>query len=108
MCILRKALYGLKQASGAWCERFSRLLKQIGFEQSKVDYSLYVMHTDKGSVIVVIYVDDLIVTRDNVSAIGMLKKQLDLEFDMKDLGELCYFLGIKVVRTNDGIWLVQR
>ena len=37
----------------------------------------------------------------------MLKKQLDSEFDMKDLGELCYIIGIKVVRANDGIWLVQ-
>ena len=74
VCRLRKAIYGLKQAPRAWCERFSRLLKQIGFEQSKADYSLYVMHADKGSVIVVIYVDDLIVTGDNVNAIGMLKK----------------------------------
>ena len=85
-----------------------KLLKHIGFEQSKPDYSLYVMHTDKGSVIVVIYVDDLIVTGDNVNAIRMLKRQLHSEFDMKDLGELCYFLGIKVVTADDGIWLVQR
>ena len=63
VCKLRKALYGLKQALHAWCERFSRLLKHIGFEQSKVDYSFYVMHTDKGSVIIVIYVDYLIATR---------------------------------------------
>ena len=66
------------------------------------------MHTNKGSVIVVIYVDDMIITRDNVNVIRMLKKHLHLEFDMKDLGELCYFLGIKVVGANDGIWLVQR
>ena len=56
----------------------------------------------------VIYVDDLIVIGDNVNAIVMLKKQLNREFDMKDLGELCYFLGIEVVRTDVGIWLVQQ
>ena len=106
VCKLKKELYGLKQAPRAWCKRSGRLLKHIGFEQSKADYSLYVLHTDKGSVLVAIYVDDLIVIGDNVSAIGMLKKQLDSECDMKDLGELCYFLGIKVVRENDGIWLV--
>ena len=66
------------------------------------------MHTNKGSVIVVIYADDQTVTRDNVNAIGMLKKELHSEFGMKDLGELRYFLGIEVVRANDGIWLVQR
>ena len=72
-----------------------------------VDYSLYVINGEEGIVIVVIYVDNLIVTCDNVNAIVMLKKQLNKDFDMKDLGELCYFLGI-VVRIDDGIWLVQK
>ena len=75
VCKLKKALYGLKQAAHAWCKkRLSKLLKQIGFEQSKANYSLYVLYTDKGSVLIVIYVDDVIVIGDNVSAIGMLKK----------------------------------
>ena len=64
------------------------------------------MNEEEGIVIVVIYVDDLIVTGDNVNAIVMLKKQLNRDFDMKDLGELRYFLGIEVVRTDVGIWLV--
>ena len=88
VCKLKKALYGLKQAPRAWCDRFSGLLKDLGFIQSMADYSLYVMHTEKGIVIVVIYVDGLIVTGDNVNQILMLKKQLHTEFDMKDLGEL--------------------
>ena len=78
-------------------------MQSIGFVISKANYSMYVKKTGAGLVVIVIYVDDLIVTGDNVNAIGMLKKQLHSEFDMKNLGELCYFLGIKVVRANDGI-----
>ena len=66
------------------------------------------MHVDKEIVIVVIYVDGLIVPRDNVYSIGMIKNHLHSKFDMKDLGEPCYFLSIKLMRVDDGIWLVQR
>ena len=73
-----------------------------------VDCSLYVLNGEEGIFITVIDVDNLIVIVDNVNAFIMYKKQLNKEFDMKDLGELCYFLGIQVVRIDDGIWLVQQ
>ena len=59
-------------------------------------------------VIVVIYVDDLIITRSDKDGIMHVKKMLGAKFDMKDLGELKYFLGIEVVRTPQGIWMLQR
>lgn len=52
--------------------------------------------------------DDLIVTGDSGHDIASVKEMLCAEFDMKDLGELRYFLGIEVVKTKQGIWLVQR
>ena len=57
--------------------------------------------------IICIYVDDLIVGGDHVVDIEYAKSLLK-EFDMKDLGELPYFLGLEVIRTNEGIWLSQR
>ena len=63
---------------------------------------------EKGIVIICIYVDDLIVGGDNVAEIEHVKTLLKQEFDMKDLGELRYFLGIEIVRTKEGIWLSQR
>jgi hypothetical protein len=56
-----------------------------------------VKKTDHGIVVIVIYVDDLIITRDNDADIFNLKKLLKQEFEMKDLGELRYFLGIEVI-----------
>jgi hypothetical protein len=56
-----------------------------------------VKKTDHGIVVIVIYVDDLIITRDSDVNISNLKKLLKQKFEMKDLGELHYFLDIEVI-----------
>ncbi len=64
--------------------------------------------TDHGIVIIVIYVDDLIITRNSDVDIFDLKKLLKQKFEMKDLGKLHYFFGIEVIQSLKGIWLLQR
>ncbi len=64
--------------------------------------------TDHGIVVIVIYVDDLIIIGDSDEDIFDLKKLLKQKFEMKDLGELHYFLGIEVIQSPKGIWLLQR
>ncbi len=64
--------------------------------------------TNHGIVVIVIYVDDLIITRDSDAYIFDLKKLLKQKFEMKDLGELRYFLGIEVIQSPKGIWLLQK
>ena len=73
---------------------------------SMADYSMYVKKIDAGLVVIVIYVDDLIITGDDKAQIENVKKVLGAEFDMKDLGDLKYFLGIEVVQTPQGIWML--
>ena len=75
---------------------------------ANADHSLYVPKNEHGIVIICIYVDDLIVGGDNEAEVAHVKTLMKQEFDMKDLGELCYFLGIEIVRTKEGIWLSQR
>ncbi|WP_286497683.1 reverse transcriptase domain-containing protein, partial [Escherichia coli] len=108
VCKLKKALYGLKQAPRAWHARIVACLVSIGFHMANADHSLYVRKNEHGIVIICIYVDDLIVGGDHESEIEHVKTLLKEEFDMKDLGELRYFLGIEIVRTEEGIWLSQR
>jgi len=50
----------------------------------------------------------MIITGDSAIDIFDLKKLLKQNFKMKDLGELCYFLGIEVIQSPKGIWLLQR
>jgi len=67
-----------------------------------------VKKTNHGIVVIVIYVDDLIITRDSDADISDLKKLLKQKFEMKDLGELHYVLNIEVIQFPKGIWLLQR
>ena len=62
VCKLRKALYGLKQTPRAWSDKIGQYLVTIAFQISNADFSLYVKRTNRGNMLVVIYVDDLIVT----------------------------------------------
>ncbi|MCO5613294.1 hypothetical protein L7F22_067570 [Adiantum nelumboides] len=63
--------------------------------------------TDARNVIITIYVDDLIIGGDALKDVEHVKALLHKQFDMKDLGELCYFLGIEMTRNEGGIWLSQ-
>jgi len=107
-CRLKKALYGLKQAPKAWLDKMGWYLVTSGFQTSNTDFSLYVKKIDHGIIIIVIYIDDLIVTRNSDVDIFDLNKLLKQKFEMKDLGELCYFLGIEVIQSPKKIWLLQR
>ncbi len=106
VCRLRKALYGLKQAPRAWHDKIAKYLLTIGFRMSDANHSFYVRKSDEGIVVITIYVDDLIVGGDNEKEVEHVKSLLKQKFDMKDLGELKIFLGIEVISTPEGIWLL--
>ncbi len=94
---LKKVLYSLKQTPRTWLDKIGQYLITSGFQTSNVQFSLYVKQTNHGIVIIVIYVDDLIITGNSDVDISDLKKLLKQKFEMKDLGELHYFLGIEVI-----------
>ncbi|KAL9244597.1 hypothetical protein vseg_018360 [Gypsophila vaccaria] len=108
VCRLRKSLYGLKQAPRCWFAKLGIALKKYGFQQSYYDYSLFTYVNDAVRLNVLIYVDDLIVSGNDLAAVRNFKRYLHSCFHMKDLGDLKYFLGIDVARNPDGIFLCQR
>ena len=101
-------MYGLKQASRQWNANFCSVLKQLGFKQSKADYSLFTKKFNDSFIALVVYVDDILIASNNVQAVDELKVSLDQHFELKDLGGLKYFLGLKIARSNKGIILCQR
>jgi Reverse transcriptase (RNA-dependent DNA polymerase)/Integrase core domain/gag-polypeptide of LTR copia-type/GAG-pre-integrase domain len=108
VCRLKKAIYGLKQSPRAWYGKLSTFLIKIGFKRSESDASMFTQKTSNGIVVILIYVDDLVITGDNLNGIESLKLQLKREFDIKDLGNLKYFLGIEIARSGKGLFLSQR
>ncbi|XP_019072894.1 retrovirus-related Pol polyprotein from transposon RE1 [Vitis vinifera] len=107
VCKLRRSLYGLKQAPRAWFEKFRTTLLQFSFRQSKYDTSLFLRKSDMGIVVLLVYVDDIVITGSDSALLGQLKTHLSESFHMKDLGPLTYFLGLEVHHSPSGISLNQ-
>jgi histone deacetylase 1/2 len=103
ICKLDKALYGLKQAPRAWFSKLSTKLQALGFTPSKADTSLFFYTRNKISIFVLVYVDDIIVASSCQNATAALLKDLQMEFALKDLGDVHYFLGIEVKKVQDGL-----
>ena len=109
VCRLLKSLYGLKQSPRAWFDRFTKAVKEQGYLQGQLDHTLFIKRTSDGKItILIVYVDDMIVTGDNEVEIARLKGILSQEFEIKDLGPLRYFLGMEVARSSKGISVSQR
>jgi hypothetical protein len=100
-------MYGLKQAPRAWYSRLSNKLLELGFCTSKSDTSLFIYSKKGITIFMLIYVDDIIVTGSSQEAIAALLCDLKQDFAPKDLGDLNFFLGIKVRKDKEGIILSQ-
>ncbi|WVZ93136.1 hypothetical protein U9M48_039142 [Paspalum notatum var. saurae] len=107
VCRLRRALYGLKQAPRAWFERFTLVVKAAGFTPSDHDPALFVHVSERGRTLLLLYVDDMLITGDDDEYIAFVKARLAEQFMMSDLGPLSYFLGIEVTSTPRGYYLSQ-
>ncbi|KAK6131471.1 hypothetical protein DH2020_034779 [Rehmannia glutinosa] len=108
VCRLKKALYGLKQSPRAWFDRFSKAMITFGYKQSNADHTMFIKYLNGKITILIVYVDDIVVTGNNQEEMSRLKKHLATEFEIKDLGRLRYFLGIEVARSEKGIFISQR
>ncbi|CAL8138472.1 unnamed protein product [Prunus armeniaca] len=108
VCRLHKSLYGLKQASRQWFAKFTTAILSAGFQQSKADYSLFTRKSGTSFTALLIYVDDIVITGNDIRAIDSLKSFLRDHFRIKDLGELKYFLGIEVSLSQRGIYISQQ
>ena len=84
------------------------MMKKYGYRQGNADHTLFIKRKDGKVTLLIIYVDDMIVTCDDTMEIEHLQGYLSSEFEMKDLGGLKYLLGIKVARSQEGIYLSQR
>uniref|UniRef100_A0A2N9G9D7 Integrase catalytic domain-containing protein n=1 Tax=Fagus sylvatica TaxID=28930 RepID=A0A2N9G9D7_FAGSY len=78
-----------------------------GFTPGSYDLALFIHHTSTGITLILIYVDDMIITGDDTAGIHDLQKFLSQHFEMKDLGTLSYFLGFEVTSSSDGYYLSQ-
>jgi hypothetical protein len=76
MCKLKRSLYGLKQAPQAWFKKCKSTLLRFSFDQSQYGSSLFLCKTPTGLVLILVYVDDIVITGTNSSLIAHLKQNI--------------------------------
>lgn len=104
---LKKVLYGLKQVPRTWNIKLNEILKEFKFQRCSKEPSVYKKEEKGGMLIVVVYVDDLLVTGTSLQPILQFKGEMATKFEMNDLGKLTYYLGIEVCQDRGGITLRQ-
>ena len=77
-------------------------------QKSNSNHYVFYINSQAGIILLVVYVDDIIITRNDMTGISSLKSFLHGQFHIKDLGMLKYFLGVEVMRSKCGIFLSQR
>ena len=95
MCKLKKALYGLKQTPRTWYDTMDNFLMNLGFTKSKANSNLYFKVECESPMILLLYVDDMFLTGED-ELITDAKRRIIVEFEMKYLGMMHYFLGMEV------------
>ena len=100
VCKLKKSIYGLKQASRQWYKKFDSVISSFGFTENLVDECVYLKTSGNNFIFLVLYVDDILLASTNVKLLKETKSFLSNNFDMKDLGEASYVLGIEIKRDR--------
>ncbi|GAA0141278.1 transmembrane signal receptor [Lithospermum erythrorhizon] len=105
---LHKSLFGLKQASRKWNVKFTSTLITYGFKQSYHDNCLFTYTTNSCFLVLVVYVDDILLTGNSEQEMLAIKKVLHEKFTIKDLGVAKYFLDIEIAWSTHGMYLSQQ
>jgi hypothetical protein len=95
-CHLTKFIYGLKQASRQWHLRFDETIRKFGLKKNEEDNCIYAKFKNEKFIFLVLYVDDILLVNSDVHLLLETKDFLSSHFDMKDLGEAFYVLGIEI------------
>jgi hypothetical protein len=96
ICKLQKSIFGLKQASQSWNMRFDEVVKEFDFIKNVEEPCIYKKVNVSAVAFLVLYVDDILLIRNNIPMMKAIKSSLRKNFLMKDLGEVVYILDIKI------------
>ncbi|KAL0288524.1 UNVERIFIED_CONTAM: Retrovirus-related Pol polyprotein from transposon RE1 [Sesamum angustifolium] len=99
VCKLKRSLYGPMQASRQWNQELTSKLLAYGFSQSQHEHCLFIKQSAAGILILLVYVDDVLLTGPSEVEIAEVKHFLDSKFTIKDLGPAHYFLSLEITCT---------
>ena len=100
VCKLLKSIYGLKQSSRQWYFRFQEVVLSNGFTMIDEDNCVYTKRSKGKFIIMSLYVDDILIAGNDKDFVMDVKAWLSSSFEMKDMGEAAYILGVKISRDR--------
>ncbi|CAJ2671288.1 unnamed protein product [Trifolium pratense] len=100
VCKLKKSIYGLKQASRQWYLKFHGIISSFGFVENPMDQCIYQKVSGSKTCFLILYVDDILLASNNNGLLHEVKQFLSKNFDMKDMAEASYVIGIKIHRDR--------
>ena len=100
VCKLQRSIYGLVQASRSWNIRFDSVIKAYGFIRTFGEACIYKKVSGSSVAFLILYVDDILLIRNDTEFLNSIKGYLNKSISMKDLGEAAYILGIKIYRDR--------
>ena len=92
-----KSIYWLKQASRPWNIKFDQAIKTFDFDKSPNELCVYKRFQGIAVIFLVLYVDDILLIKNDVEVLSDVKGWLKEQFKMKNLGEANYILRIKIL-----------
>lgn len=95
-------MYGLKQAYHQWNIKFASVMRAGGYRQSQHDHSLFTHIHDSIIILLIVYVDDIIITGNAMGEITKLKTFLHSKLLIRDMGLLHIFWGLKLLVLRMG------
>jgi hypothetical protein len=107
VCQLKKSLYGFKQAPRAWYSKMDSYLLSQNFVHCKSYLNVYMLRMVDSLLVLVLFVDDLLITGFSTSTIFVVKRILHDRFLMMDMGLLHFFLGLEIIQDASGMKLSQ-
>ena len=100
VCKLKKSIYGLKQASRQWYLKFNDTVVSFGFKENIVDRCIYLKVSGSKFIFLILYVDDILLASSDLGLLHETKNFLSKNFEMKDMGEASYVIGIEIFRDR--------
>ena len=102
---LIKAVYGTKQGGRVWYEEISATLAEMGYTRTDADHAVFTRGEGQSLSIIALYVDDITMVSSTLDAIDGDKQALKRAYEMTDLGELSWILGMHVSRDRNAGWI---
>ena len=100
VCKLKRSIYELKQVSRQWYLKFNDTIVSFGFKENIVDRCIYLKVSGSKFIFRILYVNDILLAIDDLGLLSKTKRFLSNNFELKDMGEAYYVIGIEIFRDR--------